>query len=114
MPSSFCSLESFYLHCIWSTQHPGIVLTAAVCTGREQLRRESDWAQLQAVNMRWSCSGAQLFVQFEEGSISIFTFYAPSSRRKSRSRPSGGRSAKQRLLSTALAAISLPPPDRQD
>ena len=57
--------------------------------------------------MWWSHTGAQLFLQFEEGSISIFSFARPARRKVS---PGGALSARQRLMASALAAVSVPAP----
>ena len=82
-------------------------LTCGGGAGHEQLRREPNWGALETVNCWWSADGGRLFVHLEEGSISIFTFQKPASRKQRR--PS--MSAKQRILSSALAAVSLPPPN---
>ena len=53
--------------------------------------------------MRWNTWGSQLYLQTDEGSIQIYTFYAP--------KKTGRISMSQRLLGVAAVALNVPRAD---
>lgn len=60
-------------------------------------------AGAQITSLRWNTWGSQLYLQSEESSIQIYTFYSP----KKPARPS----MSHRLLGAAASALSVPRPE---